>query len=567
MAINKSYSLNVSVVEKYIHGKQNYIDINKINSLSTPVMEITNKNWDVNLANGIIDGDIIIDGTRISPECSGIFEIANSFLSIDGDEFYSIDYKMDGATGAYIYKRENGNVSIHQKIDIIQGDITYLNSRLISIANINGSKDNTIHSEIINLLNGPNHLVDSSPEILIPTYIDQNRFFIFTNYFPIKSSYKILGYDTFTSSYIDIYSFIEKESFATGEILINKPNITSVKIFYFLAPSIVKNKNITYPISVNNEEYITIRSNDHRLYMPYNISSNSMLLDTGPVDYIELTPELPLEAIESSSRIVCNDDYGYTFNDNNVYAISPSTSIYDNVSESGFNSGLMTVDISYQEDINMVVMGIFSYTGYKRIVPISVGVGSLATEYKDLCTTATINTIGTNLETTNTWTGTSTNSAITYSFFADFDTYGYEFALPSIVDRSTMVIFEVDEFLVETPFLHFEVISPDILKIDKTKVKSNKTYKIEYTALASIAISTIDLYNKKAHILCTENPFTHYGNLDEIVLLTKKKVDIRFKDIMIPLIDRYFENSVEIFITPTSNYIKASLGEYKTLIY
>ena len=266
MAINKSYSLNVSVVEKYIHGKQNYIDINKINSLSTPVMEITNKNWDVNLANGIIDGDIIIDGTRISPECSGIFEIANSFLSIDGDEFYSIDYKMDGATGAYIYKRENGNVSIHQKIDIIQGDITYLNSRLISIANINGSKDNTIHSEIINLLNSPNHLVDSSPEILIPTYIDQNRFFIFTNYFPIKSSYKILGYDTFTSSYIDIYSFIEKESFATGEILINKPNITSVKIFYFLAPSIVKNKNITYPISVNNEEYITIRSNGHMTY-------------------------------------------------------------------------------------------------------------------------------------------------------------------------------------------------------------------------------------------------------------------------------------------------------------
>lgn len=416
MAINKRYSLNVSVVEKYIHGKQNYVDINKINSLSTPVMEITNKNWDVNLANGIIDGDIIIDGTRISPECSGVFEIANSFLSIDGDEFYSIDYKMDGATGAYIYKRENGNVSIHQKIDIIQGDITYLNSRLISIANINGSKDNTIHSEIINLLNSPNQLVDSSPEILIPTYIDQNRFFIFTNYFPIKSSYKILGYDTFTSSYIDIYSFIEKESFATGEILINKPNITSVKIFYFLAPSIVKNKNITYPISVNNEEYITLRSNDHRLYMPYNISSSSMLLDTGPVDYIELTPELPLEAIESSSRIVCNDDYGYTFNDNNVYAISPSTSIYDNVSESGFNSGLMTVDIPYQEDINMVVMGIFSYTGYKRIVPISVGIGSLATEYKDLCTTATINTIGTNLETTNTWTGTSTNSAITYSF-------------------------------------------------------------------------------------------------------------------------------------------------------
>ena len=122
-----------------------------------------------------------------------------------------------------------------------------------------------------------------------------------------------------------------------------------------------------------------------------------MLLDTGPVDYIELTPKLPSEAIESSSRLVCNDGYGYTFNDNNVYAISPSTSIYDNVSESGFNSGLMTVDIPYQEDINMVVMGIFSYTGYKRIVPISVGIGSLATEYKDLCTTATINTIGMNL--------------------------------------------------------------------------------------------------------------------------------------------------------------------------
>ncbi len=569
MATTKNYSVSVAVKEKFSIGEKTYEDISKQKSFALPEELVVNYSWERYLSDGIYGSAIVSDGKLFSPYLSGEFEVVNSFIIIDGVEKYSLDFNInDIAASSFFFQRYEDQTFKARELQVVDADVTYVDAELISIANLKGSKYQVSHSEAVDFIQGTHTLLEDAAEIIEPEYIDANRFFVRTAYFPIKNCYKITGYDVIEEGYVDLYDSVEKESLATGEILINHSNISVVKIFYFVAPVVMPYaSDVYYPNPSNDGEFVVIRSHDTRLYMPYALNKTELPLLDANAEYASLVPSINHSSIEASSNVICNGLYGTSFNGDDAYMIAPSTSIFDNVSDSNFNALNATVDITTQEDVNMAVLGIFTVDGNKkRVVPIAIGIDSIGTVYQDLLTNAGLGTIGTNLEPGAVWAGTKTNQILNYYFEVDFEKYGYSFALPSIVDKNTLTVY-VDDGVTISEYTDFDLIDPDVIEFDRTKISNGSTYFIEFSGLASLVISTIDLYNKKAHILFTENPFTHYNNLEEIVVLTQKEIDIRFKDITLPFIERYFENSIKLSIKPTSSYIQASLGEYKSSIY
>lgn len=558
--ISKTYNVSVKLTKKMPDGQNKYYDLNTQMVDSESVSVENNNLWPLCLSDGKLSQTETIDnGRKITMDSNGPVDIMDSYVEIDGNEFYALTYLNTQAKKAFVYERKNESY-VYREYVITNNKITYIDNQLISIANINGCKTQLCtHSGINTYLQGLTSDMDIY-EACEPFYFNENKFVITTQYFPVHISYKAFGYDTVLQDYIDLSPYEYKIIKQTGEVIFDKANISSVKIFYFVTPGISYNSNPSF-IGNSSNQFVNITSNPNKSYMEYDISSTAIQLSTQSNEDITLTCNVPHDAIESNSNIIVSGTRAKKFYNSNIYTISPSYDIYDNVYETDSNLSLN----SNVDDINVAIFGLFNTPNGKVINVMATGVPVVDPGYLAIATTPGVDTYQTILHTTNAAHPPELNGQISYEFIHNFDTNGYQFKLPAWANLNTIIVTEIDG-IISSPFTNFTVEEPDVLIFNRNNIDLSKTYKIQFDSFVSPIISYVDAYTKRAHINTAGDIFEHYTTLESLYILSKNKIQISFVDSSEIYTERYFDNSIDITLSITQDFIKASLPYYKALI-
>lgn len=558
--ISKTYNVSVKLTKKLPDGKNKYYDLDTPEVSAEPIDSTDNPVWNLCLSDGkLSQAAVIEDGRKITLESNGPIDIMDSYVDIDGTEFYALTYLNTDAATAYVYERQDSSF-VYKEYSVTNDKISYVDEQLISIANINGCKTQLCtHSTINAYLQSLTSDMDIY-EIETPFYFNDTQFVVTTQFFPVHIAYKAFGFDSQTQTYIDLAPYEYKIIRQTGEVIFDKANITSVKIFYFVTPGVSYNSNNLF-ISNTANQFVNIASNPNKSYMEYDISSTSLDLSTQASQDITLVCKVPHNILESNKNVIINGvraKYSYVAG---RYTISPSYNIFDNVNS--VTSNLELPDVV--DDINVAIFGLFNTPNGKVLNVMATGVNAVDAGYLDMVTSAGVDTYQTILHTTNAAHPAELNGQISYEFIHNFDTNGYQFKLPAWANLNTIAVTEIDG-LVTTPFTNFTVEEPDVLVFNRSSIDLNKSYKIQFDSFVSPIISYVDTYAKRAYINTAGDIFTHYETLESLYILSKDTIQISFIDSSEIYTERYFDNSIDITLSLTQDFIKASLPYYKALI-
>ncbi len=546
--ITKTYNINITLAVNTYSGS--------VYNRDTTGDGIDNFKYISTLTDGNYDEDtIVIDGKLVSIRNNGHTILMDSYVKKDGKEFYSIQSNDELIDTAYIYERYNNAISIRDKFAITTDGLSFIKNQLISNLNLLGIKSQLCtHSEISTFISSINPL-DENFEIIKPITLNSTSIAIKTRFFPILPIFKIYGYVNTTSSYLDVSDNIISVSQHTGEIEIETSDIDHVKIIYFIAPAIIK-KQIN-DILINDEQYINIEPYAETIYTDIVSENENMLLDTLEASDCTIFPINKIEGIELSKNMIINGRISKTSNDYDVYNISPSYNIYDNLIQTTLDFNLPNVD----NNINIAILGLFENT-HNRLTTMSIGVDAIPLSYQNILTSlSTYNTI---LHNTNSPIPSANNGQLTYSIDHTIND-GYGIILPAWADISTLVINKNDGVSI-SPFLNYTFIEPDIVILDKDYTSKDDTYNIQFTSYVSPIISIIDSYNHKAYISSVGNLFTQYPTLQKIYLLCKDTVSVMYINKQNTYEKIYFKNKSNLTIDVSKEYIKTNLDKYKSLI-
>lgn len=559
--ISKTYNTRLITQSATPDGQRVYYPTNKNKNIINPITRQANGLWVNGLRDGIIDGNLIAKNQRLTMlDSGGTIDIMDSYIDIDGVEFYCLPYKKENIASAYVYRRLNGNRYIEKILSVENTTMPIIKSNPISHRNIRGSKENPCtHSEIKNHLSTLAINMDVYEE-LEPFYINQSKFVITTDYYPIMRQHKAFGYNQIAEEWVDLDSHVYKIIRHTGEIVFDISNITSVKIFYFVAPAvIVGNEHINGP--VNPGQFLEVAKNNNVAHIKYDINKYHIDLDTNETEDIVIDFDTQTAIVKTDKNVIINGVRSTSSGEVSKCTIAASHNVYDNIRE--------TTDFSIPivcENINVAILGLFDNGASKRLSVMSVGIEAMDPGYLTMITTVGAELFGTILHTTSGALPPETNGNLSYVVQHSINDNGYSLALPAWANAGTINVYEIDG--VDTnPFYDYTYIEPDIIILDSKKAKPDNVYEIHFSSFVSPILSYVNTYEHKAYINTIGDIYTAYPTLQAIYTLSDDKTTLLFSDRRDAHNETYFENSTEISINITQKYIKASLDYYKSRIF
>ncbi len=559
--ISKQYDIGVRLVAKFSNGHTEYGQLYDNENLSSPIFTLVNDNWDKNLSNGTDGNKLIKDGTVISLESFGEVQEFSSYTVIDGNEVYSTPQETNTSDTAFLYKRVNNQSHIHAKLNITNNDTSLIDSNLLSVKNMMGSK--TLDTNFSSINSYLDSLVASDMiENHDVAYFDNARFCITTKFFPILPNVKIYG-QTSPGVWISLDADIEKVHTLTGEILISRVGLDKVKIFYFMMPIATK-KSEVIPYIDDDKNYMSISSLSGKVFMDIDYSGNNLYIDTVNQSKIELSCKNEHTSISSSKQIVVNGKVSNKFRNDSIYTISPSTSLINNIYQSNLSGDTATVS-NYADSIDIVLFGKFTNGNVSRYAPLSIGTDSIAAPYAALCTTD-VSLYQTLLHSTVGPLPAIANGQISYNIDIDFATDGYIIPMPSAIDKNSIAV-TVDDGTGPVVYTDYEIINPNILVFNKRLIKKDNTYNVQYTSIISPILSIVDTISKEVHLEISSDLFAHYTDLEGLHILSKDNCEVSFSNNFNLNSELVFANKFKFTITPTKKYIYASLSKYQALLF
>lgn len=112
---------------------------------------------------------------------------------------------------------------------------------------------------------------------------------------------------------------------------------------------------------------------------------------------------------------------------------------------------------------------------------------------------------------------------------------GFEYILPLWADPTSVRVTELDKNLTtDVPFFNWQLINPDVILLDRTKVMKSRTYNVAFTPVASFIMERNDLSLDDISVIIDDGTdlFATYNNLLDIYLLANKtfKVKVGYLD-------------------------------------